>query len=353
LLDFLELNDMLARMLLILFVTVAEVAGSAQTSGPSASSDAMYATPGKLVAARGTRLNLNCIGSGSPTVVFDSGWEDWSPSWSLVQPKVATFTRACSYDRAGTGFSDAGHMPRTSVRIADELHEALINAGEKAPFILVGHAFGGDIVRTFADRYMKSVAGLVLVEADPDDVMPKAVQEADHSGHAKLLESVRECRNAVAEHKPLPPLPSRAGRPPRNCAEQFFRGLPESMWSAELNAKLLQLAETKTAMWDAYISEMEQTPWDEAYLQKHQRSLGSRPIRVLTSGNHGVGHLPATPNTDPKFLESQREFAEAQARWLRLSSNSRQIVVQSSEYIQLDQPDAVVKAVREVYDASK
>ena len=62
-------------------------------------------------------------------------------------------------------------------------------------------------------------------------------------------------------------------------------------WSPELNAKVLEIAQTKVAMYDAYSSEMEQTPADETYLQQHRRSFGSRPIRVLTSGNHGVGHL--------------------------------------------------------------
>jgi hypothetical protein len=91
----------------------------------AAPGDEVYAKPGRLVPTRGTRLNLYCIGSGSPSVVFESGWEDWSPVWAFVQPRVAQWMRACSYDRAGTGFSDAATMPRSSVRIADELHEAL------------------------------------------------------------------------------------------------------------------------------------------------------------------------------------------------------------------------------------
>src|SRR4029077_15424321 len=118
----------------------------------AAPGDIRYASPGRLVAAEGPRLNLYCMGSGSPAVVFDSGWEDWAPVWAIVQPQVARWTQACSYDRAGAGFSDPGPMPRTSVRIADELHSALRNAGIKGPYVLVGHAFGGDNVRAFAAR---------------------------------------------------------------------------------------------------------------------------------------------------------------------------------------------------------
>src|SRR5215469_3218138 len=127
----------------------------------AAPGDELYTRPGRLVEADGTRLNLYCTGNGSPAVVFESGWEDWAPVWTIVQPEVAKWTRACSYDRAGAGFSDPGSMPRTSVQIATELHSALHAASVKGPYILVGHAFGGDMVRTFAQRYMGETAGLV------------------------------------------------------------------------------------------------------------------------------------------------------------------------------------------------
>src|SRR5216683_3022062 len=90
------------------------VSGQQVASSGSAPADIVYAQPGQLVDAGGFRLNLYCMGSGSPTVVFDSGWGDWAPAWSKVQPEIAKWTRACSYDRAGTGFSDPGPMKRTS-----------------------------------------------------------------------------------------------------------------------------------------------------------------------------------------------------------------------------------------------
>ena len=195
-------------------------------SGGSSPADIVYAQPGKLVSVNGFRLNLYCMGSGSPTVVFDSGWGDWAPAWSKVQPQIAKWTRACSYDRAGTGFSDPGPMPRTSVRIAKELRTALHHAGIAGPYILVGGAFGGDNVRTFADLYMREVAGLVMVDADPDDLEPKEMQEAAHRGHAGIPSDLRDCRNAIAEHKPLPALSP--GQPQRTCAQQFFSGFARS-----------------------------------------------------------------------------------------------------------------------------
>jgi len=321
----------------------------------AAPGDSVYARPGQLVpAGDGARLNLVCMGKGSPAAVFDSGWEDWSPAWAVVQPRIAKFTRACSYDRAGAGFSEPGPLPRTSVRIADELHAALHTAGVRGPHILVGHAFGGDNVRAFADRYMPEVAGLVMVEADPMDGMPQAAQDEDHRGEVGVVAQLRACRDLIAAGKPLPLLPARPGRPPRTCAQQFFRGLPEVAWSPELNAKLLEIAQTKVAMYDAYASEMEQMAADEAWLRAHSRSFGARPIRVLTTGNHAVGTLDPNRPVTPEHVEYEHQIQLAQAKWLDLSSNAKQIFVQnSSEYIPFDQPDAVVDAIRDVYDQSR
>jgi pimeloyl-ACP methyl ester carboxylesterase len=322
---------------LLTWLCIYLLSGSVATN--AAPGDKIYTRPGMLVPAAGTRLNLYCQGSGSPPVVFDSGWEDWAPVWALVQPEVAKFTTACSYDRAGTGFSDPGPMPRTSARIAEELRSALHSAGFRGPYVLVGHAFGGDNVRTFAARYPDEVAGMVLVEAD----VPSSPEEL--RGRAKLIASLTRCRDAIAGGKPLPT----SGVPASNCAQQFFRGLPEAMWSPELNATLLALAKNKTALYDAYISEMEQMPTDETYLKRHARSLGSRPIRVLTTGNHGVHSLDPTRPSDPEHRKYEEAVAREQAKWLGLSSDARQLFTDhSSEYIPFDQPGFVVDAIREV-----
>jgi len=326
------------------------------TAGLAAPGDAIYARPGQLVAAAdGARLNLYCMGSGSPTVVLDSGWGDWAPAWAKVQPQIAQFTRVCSYDRAGAGFSEPGPLPRTTERIAGELHDALHAAGIAGPYLLVGHAFGGDHMRAFADLYMPEVAGLVLVEADASDVEPAAMRHKDDSGILGYVPDLKACRDAIAAGKPLPAEPSVPGRAPTDCVQQtFFRGLPEAEWSPELNAKLLELARTKLALWDAFISEMQNMPGDELWLQQHRTSFGARPVRVLSSGNHAVGHLDTQQPTSLQHLKYEYDVALAQARWLTLSSDAKQVFTnRSSEYIQFDQPEVVVAAVREVYDRSR
>src|SRR5436189_6420315 len=120
--------------------------------------------PGRFFDMGGVRLHLNWQGKGSPVVVFDSALCGSSLSWALLQPEIAAMTRACSYDRAGFGWSDAGPMPRTAGRIADELDVLLRRAGEVPPYVLVGHSFGALVMRVFAARHRADVAGLVLIE---------------------------------------------------------------------------------------------------------------------------------------------------------------------------------------------
>jgi len=259
-----------------------------------------------------------------------------------VDTRLQLRSRRRRFQRSG---SDAPH----DVRIAAELRSALHNAGIQRPYILVGNAFGGNNVRTFAARYPAEVAGLVLVEADI------VSSPEERRGHAKLIASMRECRDAIAAGKPLPQVPTHPGGSARSCAQEFFfRGLPEAMWSPELNAKLLELVQTKVAMYDSYISEMEQMPVDETYLAQHSTSLGSRPIRVLSTGNHGVHSLEPSRPQGPEQRKYEEEVAREQAKWLKLSSNARQLLTdKNSEYIPFDQPSFVVDAIREVYSQSK
>jgi len=136
-----------------------------------------YPPPGRLVDAGGHRLHIHSLGRG-PTVVFEAALGGSSVSWSLVQRRVAEFARACATDRAGFGWSDAGPMPRTAGRIADELKVLLERSSELAPYVLVGHSFGGLVCRIFAGRYPSLTAGLVLVDpAQPEDWLVPSAHE--------------------------------------------------------------------------------------------------------------------------------------------------------------------------------
>src|SRR5215207_9769188 len=102
-----------------------------------------YPPPGEMVDVGTHSLHINCLGQGSPTVILESGLGTMSADWANVQPQVAKTTRVCSYDRAGTGWSERGPTPRDPKQIAGELHTLLANAGIDGPCVLVGQSFGG------------------------------------------------------------------------------------------------------------------------------------------------------------------------------------------------------------------
>lgn len=107
--------------------------------------DPAYTHAQRLVTVEaGRRLNLYCTGRGAPTVVFDSGLGDGTKAWGLVQSVIAAHTRACSYDRAGLGFSDPSARPGTSANSVDGLHRLLQAAGIKPPY---------DLGRSFTRRH--------------------------------------------------------------------------------------------------------------------------------------------------------------------------------------------------------
>ena len=125
--------------------------------------------PGRLVDIGGYRLHLWCTGDGAPAVILDAGLGGTSTGWGFVQPEVARFTRVCSYDRAGMGYSDPGPSPRTARRIASELAELLARGGITGPVVLAGESIAGFNVRVFASDHPERAAGLVLVDASHED----------------------------------------------------------------------------------------------------------------------------------------------------------------------------------------
>jgi len=128
---------------------------------PNAEPVGAIAPPGRLVDVGGFRLHMHCSGEGSPAIVLDAALGGSSLSWSLVQPELAKVTRACSYDRAGFGWTDAGPMPRTAGSAADELRTLLERAGVPPPHVLVGHLFG-----CFATS-MANPSYLIVVDQKP------------------------------------------------------------------------------------------------------------------------------------------------------------------------------------------
>ncbi len=147
-----------------------------------------YPGPNLIKIDGGQRLNFVCAGSGSPTVVFEQGSGENILDWHKVQAPVAAFTRACVYDRAGFGYSDASRRPTTAINVTDDLHALLRASQTKGPIVLVGHSLGGLFATLYADRFRSEIGGLVLIDPSfagqfdyPLSDLAKLVVRADQS----------------------------------------------------------------------------------------------------------------------------------------------------------------------------
>ena len=271
-----------------------------------------YPPPGELVDVGGYRLHINCTGSGSPTVVIDAGWGDWSTAWGLVQSEVAQTTRVCTYDRAGTGWSDAGPLPRNATQFAKEMYTLLQAAHIQAPYVLAGHSLGGLPVRVFAGTYPSEVAGVVLI----DSMTPQQFTQAPTE--------VQSQPNPQARPLSLPAMLARVG-----IVRLLARPL-DLVPSGSPDEKAAYSRVVRTQNVQAYIDEGEGMPAAGAEAGA-VKSFGDLPLIVLT----------AKLNKLPNWQERQTEL-------LKLSSNSVQLFAGSDHNIHFEAPDAAVAAINQM-----
>jgi pimeloyl-ACP methyl ester carboxylesterase len=126
-----------------------------------------YKAPGELIDVGGHRLHLRCVGTGSPTVILESGLGETGAYWEWISTAVARDTRVCVYDRAGRGWSDPSLVAQDGIAVATDLHTLLDRGHVPSPFVLVGHSSGAQYVRIFAGRYPEQVTGMVLLDGQP------------------------------------------------------------------------------------------------------------------------------------------------------------------------------------------
>ena len=152
---------------------------------------------GRRVDVGGHALYIHCRGTGTPTVVLESGMGDGVVGWAPVLDGMAATTRTCAYDRAGRGGSDSRGR-HTVGDAADDLRDLLTNAGEKPPFVVVGHSLGEVHARVFADRYRADVAGLVLVDGFSVDLETDWIHPLLGDLRAEYEARAQQLRDTVA-----------------------------------------------------------------------------------------------------------------------------------------------------------
>lgn len=332
---------------LLLIVPASAVAQTKDTSLPPP-----LPPPGQLIDLGGWRLHLNCTGekrASQPTVILEAGAGDFSVDWSLVQPGVARFARVCSYDRAGSGWSDLGPRPRTMHQIGYELHSLLEKAGEPPPYVLVGHSRGGWLVRLYQIKYPADVAGMVLVEAGGDNPWRKTpekglVRSSDlATGKAipavktsdPLRESEIPLRFVTMINEQVRQLSPHINGPPRDKLPADAQRMRTWSW-----------AQVKMHISNDNDVEAEELGILRAARTRTEHSLGDMPLIVLSRG------LPEDPS--PAGRTGEEEHSRDQASLIALSRVGKQVVAKrSGHHIPLDEPDLVVVAIRDVIAAAR
>ncbi|HEX6127423.1 MAG TPA: alpha/beta hydrolase [Candidatus Limnocylindria bacterium] len=309
---------------------------------------ARYPAPGRMIDIGGYRLHLLCEGEtmGGPTVVLEGGLGDPGISWAAVMPGVAQLTGVCVVDRAGSGWSDASPRPRSVEVIVDELRAALAAAQVPGPYVLVGQSFGGLVARLFALRHREEVAGLVLVDATPEDYIERAPESVRLTwermnrlaGPMFALPRALSAAGVFALRPSLVPGLTGGDIPPEVGLDRY-RAL------IALGGGLKAMTATMKLM-DASRAQVR-----EARMAAGERPLGDLPLVVLTAGEQAdlPGGIPPEDQSANHELWRQlhRELAaeSSAGRW--------EVVEGSGHMIHHARPDAVVAAIREVVETAR
>lgn len=266
-----------------------------------------YPHVGQMIDVGGYKLHYYAEGEnkGLPTILLESG--SGTPSsysdWRYILPELTKYTRVISYDRAGYGWSEAANNVRSSQQIVNDLHTLLVNAGESGPFILVGHSFGGLNVQLYAHQYPSEVLGVVLLDSSIVGENPEI--SAPEIFISKLLRQTGWMR-VMGELGILP--------------------VPNAVLSDDVSEQFLY----KRFYNRDQTSELE------------HMGAGDFPQRLQED-------IPVTILSAREEEENTIDWQEQQDNFLKLSTNSKRIIVEnSSHFIHHDHPELVIKAIKDI-----
>jgi pimeloyl-ACP methyl ester carboxylesterase len=263
-----------------------ETVAEATTSNPAPST-------GRTYLIEGHRLYLNCVGSGSPTVMLFNGLGSRTPSWAWVQSAVARETRVCAYDRAGQGWSGRAPGRQDGHQLAADLHGLLSAANVPGPYVLAGHSVGGTYALAYAMDYPEETAGVALI----DSASPHQFDLPDYPGFYSMFRRVGAL---------LPSL-GRAGIP------RLTSGLGSGALPSEADREARAFSSSPRELRANHDEFLElRTVFDQT---KALKSLDGKPLFVLTAGEG-----------------QQKGWSAAQDKLATLSTNSRQQTAQGATH---------------------
>lgn len=276
--------------------------------------------PGEMLVVNGHTMRIECMGTGSPTIVLDAGLGNDGLIWGGVQPVLAKTTHVCSYDRAGFGWSDALPPPRDADHIATELHRLLATAHISGPIVLMGHSISGIYIRDYATRYPAEVAGLIFVDG--------STPLQNRHPAFKALDAKRQPWYSVLVNQGAFAL----GLP------RLFVGCSQSLAGFSPYAAKLQGEDRCHEQFGAIAGEEES--FDRSGEETiHTGPYGALPILIFSQDI-------ATASSEGEPRELGNAWDQMQEDLKKLSTRSRRIIAKgSSHYIQLNRADLIEREV--------
>lgn len=288
-----------------------------------------FPPPGTMIDIGGYKLHMIDQGvRNGPTVVIEPGLGNNCLSSLLVAPEIAKFARVISYDRAGQGWSDASPLPRTAENIVKDLHAMLHNANVPAPYILVGHSFGGIVVRLFASYYPDEVAGVILLDASHETAFDQELL-SKKSAWLKLQELYEKLRWCFDHYFGI---------------ERYMTELHAAKCRKEPStnrsyrySQIFVASRLSNKVMYAKMSESDKSPVSCQQLQAVDNALENKPLIVISAGKMKCSAV------------STQKWAALQADLVTKSKFGKQMIAQHSGHdIMTDQPEIVIEAVRDM-----
>jgi pimeloyl-ACP methyl ester carboxylesterase len=333
----------------VIFLVIVLVAGLIYQATASASDLKKYPPPGELYDVGDYRLHLYCTGDaspanatgeGSPTVILEAGSGFPALTWYLVQKEVRGFSRVCSYDRPGYGWSDSASGPLSPAQVATDLHKLLETAGVPGPYILVGHSAGGYYIRAYVNQYPSEVVGMVLVDA--------AYEQQDRLYPPEFIKLM----NNSAAMLPLCQIMAPFGG--MRIMKILNALLPANLLPEDVEGAFLS-----TIHRTSYCKSMANETEAVASFRSHPdlpNSLGDLPLIVLSAGisadeeyaQMGGARSGISREVYAKVYEANQEMQKELAS---LSTHGQQVLAtESGHLIHYTQPDLVIDAIHTIFE---